>query len=97
MNRVLTAAILALAAMQAAFGQDRADMSKALREFPTARLLRTTDLLAPGTRSKVPNPKVKPGLVTWHGSFDEAVAAAKGSGKPVLLLNLLGNLDEEFC
>ena len=38
-----------------------------------------------------------PGKVKWHASFDKAVAAAKKSGKPVLLFQLLGNLNEEFC
>ncbi len=38
-----------------------------------------------------------PGKVKWHASFDKAVEAAKKSGKPIMLFQLLGNLDEEFC
>jgi hypothetical protein len=40
---------------------------------------------------------VRPGLVHWRASFAQAVAAAKHSGKPVLLLQLMGRLDDEFC
>ena len=95
MNRVFTAAVLALAAMQAASAQNFADMTKGVREVPTARLLRNTDSVP--LTSKVPNPKVKPGLVDWHASVNDALLAARTTGKPVLLLNLLGNLDEGFC
>jgi hypothetical protein len=43
------------------------------------------------------NPKVEPGLVRWHPSFAAACAAAKKSGKPVLLFQMMGRLDEQFC
>jgi hypothetical protein len=43
------------------------------------------------------NPKVKPGLVSWHPTMADACAAAKRTGKPVLLFQLMGNLDERFC
>jgi hypothetical protein len=32
----------------------------------------------------------------WHTNLEEAKAAAKASGKPILSLRMLGNLDEEF-
>jgi hypothetical protein len=32
----------------------------------------------------------------WYTDFDEAKAASKASGKPILSLHLLGNLDEEL-
>ena len=41
--------------------------------------------------------RVEPGLVRWHADFAAARAAATRSGKPVLLFQLLGRLDEEFC
>lgn len=41
--------------------------------------------------------KVKPGDVGWHSSFAAACTASEQSGKPVLLFQLLGNLDQEFC
>lgn len=42
------------------------------------------------------NPKVEPGKVRWHANFDKAVAAAGKSRKPVLLFQMIGNLDERF-
>lgn len=43
------------------------------------------------------NPAVAPGKVKWHSDFDTACQAAKKSGKPVLLFQMLGRLDQEFC
>ena len=43
------------------------------------------------------NPKVKPGLVKWHANFSEACEASKKSGKPVLLFQMMGKLDDQFC
>lgn len=43
------------------------------------------------------NPKVAPGLVKWHDNFDAACAAARKSGRPVLLFQMLGKLNEIFC
>jgi hypothetical protein len=45
------------------------------------------------------NPRVEPGKVHWHPSFQAACAASlqKYSGKPVLLFQMLGKLDEQFC
>ena len=42
------------------------------------------------------NPKVKAGNVQWHPDFEKACAAAGKSGKPVLLFQLFGRLDEQF-
>ena len=44
-----------------------------------------------------PDAPFSTGEVDWHPSFDEACEAAMESGKPVLLFQLLGRLDEEFC
>jgi hypothetical protein len=43
------------------------------------------------------NPPVAPGLVRWHPDFEAACAAARASGKPVLLFDMLGRLDREHC
>ena len=43
------------------------------------------------------NPKTGPGLVRWHVSFAAACQAAGKSGKPVLLFQMMGKLDEQFC
>jgi hypothetical protein len=44
----------------------------------------------------VGNPRVRPGKVNWHPSF-HAACEASHSGKPVLLFQMLGKLDEQFC
>ena len=43
------------------------------------------------------NPKVAPGRVTWHPSFAAACNASRVSGKPILLFQMMGKLDEQFC
>lgn len=57
--------------------------------------------VAPAPRAVSPatddNPRVKPGLVNWHPSFADAQAASQKSGKPVLLLHMMGQLDRQFC
>jgi anti-sigma factor RsiW len=42
------------------------------------------------------NPQVVPGKVNWHADFAAACQASKNSGKPVLLFQLLGQLDQRF-
>jgi len=66
------------------------DFGKALVELPLERAL------APSPAPSAPR-RVPPGLVRWHADFEAACAAARSSGKPVLLFQLLGRLDEEFC
>jgi hypothetical protein len=57
--------------------------------------------LAPAPHAVSPtdaeNPRVAPGLVKWHASFADAQAAARKSGKPVLLFHMMGQLDRQFC
>ena len=43
------------------------------------------------------NPAVAPGLVRWHADLAAARAAAVKSRRPVLVFQLLGRLDREFC
>jgi hypothetical protein len=42
------------------------------------------------------NPQVEPGKVIWHTDFAAACKASRHSGKPVLLFQLLGQLDQRF-
>lgn len=35
--------------------------------------------------------------IRWHASAEAARAAARASGKPVLVFQLLGNLDDDLC
>jgi hypothetical protein len=41
--------------------------------------------------------KVPPGKVEWHADFATACRAARDSGKPVLLFQMMGRLDHQFC
>ena len=71
------------------------DMRKAIIEAPTKALITDiTDSALLGTAKT--STKVAPGRVRWHADFEAACAAAKKSGKPVLLFQLLGQLDERF-
>jgi len=49
------------------------------------------------TKPIVSNPTVAPGKIRWHSTFAEACQASVKSGKPVLLFQMLGKLDQEFC
>ncbi len=40
---------------------------------------------------------VSPGLVRWHPDLASAIAAAQLSDRPILVFQMLGRLDEEFC
>jgi hypothetical protein len=74
------------------------DISKFAVELPTEKLLAAGTV--PSTSSPSPefiNPKVAPGKVRWHKTFADACRAAKQSGKPVLLFQMMGKLDERFC
>jgi hypothetical protein len=44
-----------------------------------------------------PDATTEPGKVHWHATFDAARDAAKKSGKPVLLFQMMGRLDHTFC
>jgi hypothetical protein len=64
-------------------------VSKGVIEQPTERLL--------ATATGFVNPKVEPGKVKWHADFATARAASAKSGKPVLLFQMMGKLDDQFC
>jgi hypothetical protein len=69
---------------------------KEVIEKPTAAIVASSS--APAAPKEDPaNPKVKPGDVKWHASFAEACKVAEKSGKPVLLFQLMGKLDDQFC
>ena len=71
------------------------DRAKPDIESPVEAVVASTSATA-GTPAFV-NPKVEPGKVNWHTSLDAACAAAKKSGKPVLLFQMMGKLDDLFC
>jgi hypothetical protein len=71
-----------------------ADISKSDHiEKPTKVLVGNTTT----TPDHVANPKVAPGRVRWHADFAAACDAGRTSGKPVLLFQMMGKLDEQFC
>ena len=73
-----------------------ADLTKRKTEAPAERLVAGAATPAPGAEPFV-NPPVPPGKVRWHPDFVTACRAAARSGKPVLLFQMMGNLDNRFC
>jgi hypothetical protein len=49
------------------------------------------------TTATEPTAKVLPGAVAWHASPEAALARAAETGKPVLVFELFGRLDEALC
>ena len=100
------AATLALAAQEPA-DQPLADIRKSIIEDPIkASLLSAHPLDSKLGFGLGPNElppltadaeAVAPGDVRWHESFESALESSRESGKPVLLFQLLGRLDERFC
>ena len=54
------------------------------------------DTLRDGSQDDAP-PRVPAGLLDWHPTLDAAREAAAVSGKPILLFELFGRIDEERC
>jgi hypothetical protein len=75
------------------------DRPKNFIEGPTQRLLarQTSVETIRAANQRFVNPKVEAGKVRWHRTFADACAAARKSGKPVLLFQMMGKLDERFC
>jgi hypothetical protein len=95
-------AALALASpVGVGLGGDRApdsrDMTKSAAETPVKNTIARAARSPQRATAPFVNPRVAPGKIRWHASFAEACAAAKKSGKPVLLFHLMGKLDEQFC
>jgi hypothetical protein len=101
---VLLSAVAALAAGPA-FAEEPArklDLRKSDIESPlkqTLADLAAAERLREATArlAEAPNPKVPPGAVKWHPDLAAACEAARKSGKPVLLFQMLGKLDDQFC
>src|SRR4051812_17527633 len=76
--RSLTKATAGLAGIAAALaiGADRQPVPPAVSVAPPPRAV---------VAHEADNPRVEPGLVRWHAAFADAQAAARKSGKPVLL------------
>jgi hypothetical protein len=80
----------------------QADVTKMSVERPIEAVVKNASLpierpAAVIERQALSNPGVTPGLVCWHSSFAEACEASTRTHKPVLLFQLLGKLDHQFC
>ena len=95
MNNLVLWTALACAALAQAQGE-RADASKSIAEIGIKEALKRSYGFGPGELPPLDD-AVKAGDVAWHGSFEDALSAARVSGKPVLLFQLLGRLDDELC
>jgi hypothetical protein len=73
-----------------------ADIAKgAVIERSSQKLIANNTSAVPASQEN--NPTVEPGSVHWHPGFTAACEAAKKSGKPVLLFQMMGRLDQQFC
>ena len=79
---------LAAAAAAVVFAADRPPVMSAAAVGPPPREVAVAE---------AENPRVEPGLVRWHPTFGDAQAAARKSGRPVLLFHMMGRLDRQFC
>lgn len=74
----------------------RVDVGKRRIELGPKRLIAEA---APAPRPvaiDADNPWVEPGKVRWHDSIEAAKKAAANSGKPILLFQMMGRLDQQF-
>lgn len=113
MKRAISLCIAALALVVGnvpACAQRATDMRKAIIETPLKTTINPSfqpdskaEPVAPLIEERVVSvtdkgvAKVKPGDVSWRADFDGACAAARKSGKAVLLFAMLGSLDDKFC
>src|SRR5262249_36916010 len=91
---LLAASVAALHAQQKL---PRVDRGKSEIEVPTDLLLGTGLNDRKAAARQFDNPKGPPGKVTRHATLTDACAAAKRGGKPVLLFQMMGKLDDKFC
>ena|SRR5579885_677557 len=75
----------------------RADRGKGVIELPAKKMLAAAAPAPAPKGDAFVNPKVQPGKVKWHADFETACKAAQKSGKPVLLFQMMGKLDDQFC
>jgi hypothetical protein len=73
-------------------------VAKSKIEIPAKSILADKSGAAPDAKGGAfVNPKVQPGKVKWHADYETACKASKQSGKPVLLFQMMGKLDDQFC
>jgi hypothetical protein len=99
---LLIGAGIALGLQSMALAQEKAvrtaDVTKTVRiEKPTSTILAHNTAGVPESGKRFVNPNVQPGGVHWHPSWAAACDAARKSKKPVLLFQMMGKLDDQFC
>jgi hypothetical protein len=77
----------------AAGGRGKGDIERGPQHIAAA----ATPLPTRAPNNDFVNPKVEPGKVKWHADFDTACKAAAKSGKAVMLFQMMGKLDDQFC
>jgi len=65
-------------------------------KVPAAPMVIAESPEAPPSDTRI-NPTVSAGEIQWHKDFSAARIAAGKSGKPVLLFQMMGRLDQRFC
>jgi hypothetical protein len=73
------------------------DRGKGGIELPTKNFIAQSRAVQAQLGERFVNPKVEPGKVKWHATFEEACQASAKSGKPVMLFQMMGKLDDQFC
>lgn len=96
------AGVALLATSTVAFAQQKqADLTKYTAEIGTKTVVaspaRSESVHKEATTNDFVNPKVEPGKVRWHKDLAAACAASAKTGKPVLLFQMMGKLDDQFC
>jgi hypothetical protein len=72
--------------------------SSGMRNTATTPFANTASTKSGSTNSDpIANKNVPPGLVAWRKDFATACSLSQHSGKPVLLFQMMGKLDDEFC
>jgi hypothetical protein len=102
---LLAAFPVSLACVSAADPPNTTDQTERLKRVVTpkgrielpAKEVVANSAPAPASPATADNPTVAAGKVKWHKSVEDAQAAAKKSGKPVLLFQMMGYLDKKFC
>lgn len=108
MHRTMIAGCAGLLSMGSIAQQRGADRGKMAVEYPLKHVL-SADLgkgrieaplkssLRPAPPGRAGTRRVRAGRVAWRRDLRAALAAAAASKKPVMLFQLLGRLDQEFC
>lgn len=82
---------VSIRAPKAALAEKKLDVSKGrVVEAPLKLTVATST-------GEFKNPQVAPGKVRWHADIQTACAAAKKTGRPVLVFHMIGKLEDRFC